>query len=418
MNGLKVLSLINMSFPSLPQSINVLQNLRTLQFVSCEITDVSAIGELRKLEILSFIGSKIKELPGEMRNLSYLKLLELTECSDLEQIPPDLLSSLSHLEELYMFGVDVKWKPMEEEEEKKGANASLNELMSLSYLMALKIQIPNIKVLPKDLPFKNETIKFQIFAGNNVKIDEHNFKEYYDYLIKNSLGLASCDISDIAESRMLLQLFKKSEILKLKEIKDLKNIVYELDKEGFQCLKVLEVGGSDDVEYVMDATSDQNPHAAFPILESLKVFRLNNLKEIYHGQYPKRSFNSACFGDLKSLCLEKCQHLKNVFSLSITRGLVQLQKLEIDDCDDMEGCFHKEGEDEKALNDNKMFPQLTSIELDSLPRLIGFCTGVGPVELVQPYLNREVQLNHSKARCFMFTNFLTFHSGLDLMLIN
>uniref|UniRef100_A0A7N2M364 Disease resistance protein At4g27190-like leucine-rich repeats domain-containing protein n=1 Tax=Quercus lobata TaxID=97700 RepID=A0A7N2M364_QUELO len=197
-----------------------------------------------------------------------------------------------------MFGVDVKWKPMEEEEEKKGANASLNELMSLSYLMALKIQIPNIKVL--------------------------------------------------------------------------------------------EVGGSDDVEYVMNTTSDQNPHAAFPILESLKVFRLNNLKEIYHGQYPKRSFNSACFGNLKSLCLEKCQHLKNVFSLSIARGLVQLQKLEIDDCDDMEGCFHKEGEDEKALNDNKMFPQLTSIELDSLPRLIGFCTGVGPVELVQPSLNREV----------------------------
>ena len=390
MNGLKVLSLINMSFPSLPQSINVLQNLRTLQFVSCEITNVSAIGELRKLEILSFIGSKIKELPGEMRNLSYLKLLELTECSDLERIPPDLLSSLSHLEELYMFGVDVKWKPMEEEEEKRGANASLTELMSLSYLVALKIQIPNIMVLPKDLPFKNETIKFQIFAGNNVKIDEDNFEEYYHYLIKNSLGLASCDVSDITESRMLLQLFKKSEILKLKEIKNLKNIVYELDKEGFQCLKVLEVGGSDDVEYVMDATSDQNPRAAFPILESLKVFRLNNLKEIYHGQFPKRSFNSACFGNLKSLCLEKCQHLKNVFSLSIARGLVQLQKLEIDDCYNMEGCFHKEGEDDKALNDNIMFPQLTSIELDSLPRLIGFCTGVGPVELVQPSLNREV----------------------------
>ncbi|XP_075636902.1 putative disease resistance protein At4g27220 [Castanea sativa] len=389
MNGLKVLSLINMSFPSLPQPINVLQNLRTLQFVSCEITDVSAIGELRKLEILSFIGSKIEELPGEMRNLSYLKLLELTECNDLERIPPDLLSSLSHLEELYMFGVDVKWKPMEEEkkdeeeeEEKKGANASLTELMSLSYLVALKIQIPNIKVLPKDLPFKNETIKFQIFVGNNVKIDEHNFTEYYDYLIKNSLGLASCDVSDIAESRMLLQLLKKSEILKLKEIKDLKNIVYELDKEGFQCLKVLEVGGSDDVEYVMDATSDQNPRAAFPILESLKVFRLNNLKEIYHSQFPKRSFNSACFGNLKSLCLEKCRHLKNVFSLSIARGLVQLQKLEIDDCDDMEECFHNEGEDEKALNDKIMFPQLTSIELDSLPRLIGFCTSMESTPII------------------------------------
>ena len=118
--------------------------------------------------------------------------------------------------------------------------------------------------------------------------------------------------------------------------------MYELDKEGFQCLKVLEVGGSEDVEYVMDSTSNQNLRIAFPILESLKLYQSNNLKEIYHGQFLERSFSSACFGNLKSLCLEKCQHLKNVFSLSIARGLVQLQKLEIDECDDIEECFHKE----------------------------------------------------------------------------
>ncbi|KAF3947182.1 hypothetical protein CMV_026652 [Castanea mollissima] len=332
MKGLKVLFLFGMSFPSLPQSINVLQNLRTLQFVSCEITDVSAIGELRKLEILSFLNSKIEELPGEMRNLSHLKFLELTECSDLERIPPNLLSSLSHLEELYMFGVHrVDWEPMEGNKEEEGANAiSLTELMSLSYMVALKIQIPNIKVLPKDLPFKNETIKFQIFSGYNKEIDEDNFKEYYHYLFKNSLGLARCDVSAIAECQILLQLFKKSEILKLKDIRDLKNIVYELDKEGFQCLKVLEVCDSDDVEYVMDATSNQNPRVACPTLESLELVDLPNLKEIYHSQFLERSFSRVCFGNLKSL------------------------------------------------------------RLRTLPRLIGFCTGVGPVELVQPSLNREV----------------------------
>ena len=165
--------------------------------------------------------------------------------------------------------------------------------------------------------------------------------------------------------------------------------MYELDKEGFQCLKVLKVGDSDDVEYVMDATSDENPRAAFPIQESLKVCRLNNLKEIYHSQFSKRSFSSACFGNLKSLCLKKCQHVKNVFSLSIARGLVQLQKLDIRWCADMEECFPKEGEDETEL-DKITFRQLTSIDMVVLPRLIGFCTGVGPVELVQPSLDREV----------------------------
>ncbi|KAK7830154.1 hypothetical protein CFP56_028532 [Quercus suber] len=152
----------------------------------------------------------------------------------------------------------------EEKEEKKGANASLTELMSLSYLMALKIEIPNIKVLPKDLPFKNETIKFQIRPRGNGYDDSN-------YLFKNSLVLESCDLSDIAERQMLLQLLKRSEILRLKKIKDLKNIAYELDKEGFQCLKVLEVVGSEDVEYVMDATSYLTPRAAFPILESLEL---------------------------------------------------------------------------------------------------------------------------------------------------
>ncbi|KAM3690833.1 hypothetical protein ACJW30_09G150600 [Castanea mollissima] len=387
MKGLKVLFLFGMSFPSLPQSINVLQNLRTLQFVSCKITDVSAIGELRKLEILSFLKSEIKELPGEMRNLSYLKLFELTECYHLERIPPDLLSSLSHLEELYLFQVGVTWKPMEkekeegeeeeedeeedgeeeeedgeeeeeeeedgeeeeeeeedeeEEEKKKGANLSftelmtkgttlsLTELMSLSYLVALKIQITSIEVLPKDLPFKNETIKFQISLGFSNFFFGYEKQIHNDYLIKNGLELASCDVTDIAENRILLQLFKKSEILKLVEIKYLKNIVYELDKEGFQCLKVLEVCGSDDLECVMDATSDQNPRVAFPTLESLELADLPNLKEIYHSQFLERSFSRVCFGNLKSL------------------------------------------------------------RLRTLPRLIGFCTGVGPVELVQPSLNQEV----------------------------
>ena len=326
MKGLKVLSLFGMSFPSLPQPINVLQNLRTLQFFKCEITDASAIGELRKLEILSFFGSKIQELPGEMRNLSYLKFLELTECNDLERIPPNLLSSLSHLEELCMLGGNrVDWEPMEGNKEEEEANASLTELMSLSYLEVLKIQIPNIKVLPKDLTFKNETMKFQIFLCDG----DDNFEEYYHYLFKNSLGLASCDVSDITKSQMLLPLLKESENLMLEDIEGLKNIVYELDKEGFQCLKVLEVCNSGDVEYVMDATSDQNP-PAFPTLESLELVNLRNLKEIYHSQFLERSFSSVCFGNLKSL------------------------------------------------------------QLRILPGLIGFCTGVGPVELVQPSLNQQV----------------------------
>ncbi|XP_050242395.1 probable disease resistance protein At4g27220 [Quercus robur] len=381
MNKLKVLSVEGMSFPSLPESILVLQNLRTLLLDYCKIEDVSEIGALGKLEILSFLGSNIKELPREIGNLSHLKLFDLSNCSALKKIPAGLLSRLNYLEELYMFGVN-----------KEGAIASLAELKSLSKrFSALKIHIPNIEVLPKDLLFKNPELKFQIFAGEEGIYQELSGSG--SYLFENSLALERSKASDIVESPVLLQLLKKSKILYLKQIKDLKNILYGLDQEGFQCLKILRVIACEDVEYVINATSHQTSHAAFPILESLEFSDLCNLKEIFHSQFPERSFSNsrlACFGNLRSLLLSRCSRLKNVFSLSIARGLVQLQQLAIDSCADMEEIFPKEGEDEKALEVIR-FPELTSIKLFILPKLIGFCTTVYRNGPVQPSLNPEVR---------------------------
>ncbi|GMY19513.1 probable disease resistance protein At4g27220, partial [Fagus crenata] len=172
---------------------------------------------------------------------------------------------------------------------------------------------------------------------------------------------------------MLRQLLERSENLKLKQIGNLKNLK--------------------DVEYVIDATSDQNLRAAFPSLERLELSKLDNLEKIYDGQFPKRSFSSAqyaCFGNLRYLGLDSCNRLRNVFSLSIARGLVQLQELEIFRCDDMVEIFSKEGEDEKAV-DLIQFPKLTHIYLSFLQRLIGFCKPMDPVELVQPSHAKSTQ---------------------------
>nr|POE90917.1 putative disease resistance protein [Quercus suber] len=397
MKGLKVLALQGMSFPSLPQSLQVLQNLRTMLLEYCEIEDVSAIGSLGKLEMLSFLGSEIKELLEEIGNLSHLKLLDLSKCSTLRQIPPGLLSNLTRLEELYMGKVFVNWEPTDGKGE--GANASLAELTSFSHsLMALQIHIPNIKLLPKDLHFKNQMIKFRICACDkpmNWRYDHlSTFWDTTQYIFKNSLVLGRFATSEIAKSGMLCQLLQKSEIIILKEIKDFKNILYELDKEGFPCLLVLSISDSEGVEYVIDATSHQTSRVAFPILQSLELMELHNLKEIYHGEFPEKSFSGAhsqlaCFRNLRSLQLLECNHLKNVFSLSIARGLVQLQQLHIVSCDDMKEIFCKEGEDGKAL-DRIMFPELRYKDLSYVPRLIGFCTVAGPVDLVQPSLNHEV----------------------------
>jgi hypothetical protein len=60
------------------------------------------IGELKNLKVLNLSGSKIRQLPKEIEQLTDLKLLDLTNCSQLEVIPPNVLSNLKKLEELYM----------------------------------------------------------------------------------------------------------------------------------------------------------------------------------------------------------------------------------------------------------------------------------------------------------------------------
>ncbi|KAI7998690.1 Disease resistance protein [Camellia lanceoleosa] len=103
MKELKALSMLNLYVEgSLPTSLRWLTNLRSLSLYKCRlINDVSVIGALENLEILSFEGTKIEELPKEIGRLSHLKLLDLMRCG-VERICPGVLSSLSKLEELYL----------------------------------------------------------------------------------------------------------------------------------------------------------------------------------------------------------------------------------------------------------------------------------------------------------------------------
>ncbi|KAE8076543.1 hypothetical protein FH972_015186 [Carpinus fangiana] len=159
MRKLKVLDLTKMQLSSLPSSLQLLENLQTLCLDQCVLEDISLIGKLTNLAILSLHTSKISQLPREMGFLTRLRLLNLSGCSKLEVIPPNVLSSLVALEELYMGNSFVKWKA-------EGLNnASLAELKHLSHLTALNIHIPNANNLPKDLLFE-KLQRYVIFVGD------------------------------------------------------------------------------------------------------------------------------------------------------------------------------------------------------------------------------------------------------------
>ncbi|KAI7987383.1 Disease resistance protein [Camellia lanceoleosa] len=203
MKELKVLALSDMH-SSLPTSIRCLTNLRTLSLFRCRLIndDMSVIGALENLEILSFASSYIKELPKEIiGHLAHLKVLDLLGC-EVETIYPGVLSSLSKLEELYVGSIFENLCKTNI----KGAKAIIDELASLSNLVALDIVLIDIAFWQRGLVVE-KVKKFKIVVGVSD----------FDYIpdpgkLSNLLNLQVQNVNDILETRLNL-LLKSTEIL-------------------------------------------------------------------------------------------------------------------------------------------------------------------------------------------------------------
>ena len=99
----------------------------------------------------------------------------------------------------------------------------------------------------------------------------------------------------------------------------------------------------------------------FPFLEIFSLKKVTELEEICCGQLPLTSFSN-----LTILKVEQCDKLKFVFSLSIAKGLSQLQELEIRECNILGAIIIKE---EGGIEDRYMilFPRLHHLVLHRLP---------------------------------------------------
>ncbi|CAL5423033.1 unnamed protein product [Camellia sinensis] len=260
MKELKVLSLSYM-YSSLPASLGCLINLPTLLLFHCRLIDddISVIGALENLEILSFAGSYIKELPKAIvGHLAHLKVLDLLGCV-VERIYPGVLSSLLKLEELYV-GTTFQ-RCCKVEESKEGAKAIIDELASLSNLVVLDIALINITFWPRGLVFE-KVKKFNIVVG----VTDFDYIPDPCYSLSNLLKLRVQNVSDIIEMRLNL-LLKSTEILYVNSrTKGLKILCDLVDEDGFECLTKLSLRYLDDLEYLIN-TADGVPQSAFPVLE-------------------------------------------------------------------------------------------------------------------------------------------------------
>ncbi|WRX33801.1 NB-ARC - like 10 [Theobroma cacao] len=112
------------------------------------------------------------------------------------------------------------------------------------------------------------------------------------------------------------------------------------------------------------------------------------------------SFNHLANEDLKSaflLCMRSCHRLKNLFSFSVARGLLQLQEIEMVDCKDMVEIIAEGGESdigENGATTKIEFRQLQLLTLKQVPKLISFNTSSTTMALFNQRISGTRDYDH------------------------
>ncbi|XP_056173298.1 disease resistance protein At4g27190-like [Syzygium oleosum] len=350
MKELRALYLCSMHIASLPSSMEILGNLRSLS-INCYVEDVAILGKLKALQILSFAGSTISRLPKEIGELTNLRSLNLSHCYSLEIIEPGALKGLINLEELHMKGSFDQWMG-KHEIPSESCGARLAELKSLTKLASLEISIrhPIILLEDGDLPFGN-LVRFWINIGN-AKV--RKFKG----LKTMGLNLEGCD--NILSIEWVQKALQKTQYLYLCKLSEFKKSDHELCTQGFRELKYLDIDDSPSIKYIANS-SDDLPLVAFTKLESLCLENLINLEKIYHGPIAPE-----CFSKLKELVVIE-MGLAFLFPVSVAKCLREIRDIRVMRCPNMKAVIvDEEGRDE-GTDDIIEFPLLKGLHIYDCP---------------------------------------------------
>nr|XP_048325975.1 uncharacterized protein LOC107417873 [Ziziphus jujuba var. spinosa] len=202
-------------------------------------------------------------------------------------------------------------------------------------------------------------------------------------------------------------LLRRSHVLHFSELQGVNNIVYELDKKGFQELKRLYLKGNDKIRYLINTMEHFDCSAAFASLESLSLVSLTKLEKISDGELVAETFKR-----LSIIKASECERLKNLLPFSIA---TQLEEIEIKDCQMMEEIVTHELNNDEQEEEEKIvdeFPHLCSLYLENVTKLRKFCSKMKKT----PSQNEEEPLIVDSTMPFFDGKFVSFPKLEELKL--
>ncbi|KAL8494312.1 hypothetical protein ACS0TY_025204 [Phlomoides rotata] len=352
--NLDVFSIRCYRFKSLPHTIQLLKNLRTLILYICSyLEDISIVCELASLEILYCSGChSIKELPGGIGRLNHLKLLNISSCYRLKTIPAGVISRLIRLEELTLIKSFKGWEWGGSE----GENAALCELNSLSSLTTLGIEIEDASLAAEQIHLSPNLVDFHVGIGIMHSRGNMHSRRNMEVELEREVIIGD----------WIHQLLRTTESLDLQGEGSNKLVPFLPE---CQRLKWLTIYKNVKVGTLFDGRSSGTT-THFPLLEFLYLGGIDDLEEIHKGPISSNSFSN--LQELVLVSLPKLQHLGNNY-------LLRLKKLSIWFCSMLEQVVLW-NEEEHLQSSRISFPKLEELSLRYLPRLTSFSRGIQSIE--------------------------------------
>ncbi|XP_047179244.1 uncharacterized protein LOC124846071, partial [Vigna umbellata] len=244
---------------------------------------------------------------------------------------------------------------------------SLSELRHLNQLQNLDIHIHCSSHFPQNL-FFDRLNSYKIIIGefnllNLLTVGEFKVPNKYEEVKFLAINLK--EGIDIHSEKWIKMLFKTVECLLLGELNDVQDIFFELNIEGFPNLKHLSIVNNFGINYIINPRERFHSFVAFSKLESLWLYKLDNLEIICDNQLVETSF---C--NLKVIKIQTCIKLVNIFLFSMVRLLTLLETIEVCDCDSLKEIVSKESQTHTISYDKIEFPQLRLLTLKYLPTFI------------------------------------------------
>ncbi|CAJ2670261.1 unnamed protein product [Trifolium pratense] len=373
MEGLKVLDLTCLNLSSyLPSSFHSLTGLQTLCLDQCILENMDIIGDLKHLEILSLWKSSMVKLPSKIREMTQLRMLDLSNAG-IEVIPPNIISSLSNLEELYMGNISIKWEDENSVEQKE--NDILAELQQLYKLTTLELQIHKARPLPYLNSMFEKLQRYKIAIG-----DVWQWSDIHDTTLKTLMLKLDTSISSELGIKALI---KGVENLYMDEVDGIRNVLYEMNGEGFPLLRHLHIQNNTKIKHIVYSMEWNQVYVSFPNLETLSINNLENLEQICHGLPDINSFSK-----LSVIKAKNCAQLTYLLSLSMVKSLSNLSKIEVCECNSMKNIVLGDLPNEKV--EFCSLRSLTLQHLDTLDNFFSYELMTSSITSARPFFSAQV----------------------------